>query len=412
MPETPRILFSPKDSPFINSGYGIITRHLVPRLASHYGKDNILVFAPVFQRDEVRDWDGVSILPGLGATFGEDVIYEHYVHQKCNILLQVGDWSPLRAISQLASENKILWVQYAPMDFLNFPQWAFDLLRYAHKIVPFTKQAEKAFKSYKLQNVSEAIWIGLDTELWKPLDRKEYPNTMRSLGFTEDSYNLLIVAANQSRKYLRETLEGIQHFVQAYPQANTKVYFHTHVAGERRLDMDVQELGLQDIVSFPDPYNLVLGGIDEPQLVVVFNCADLVLDVTMEGFGMSQTQAQSCGVPVVCMSEGGGPELVKWGIEVPSYSIDRSQPLLKPVPHPAQIATGIETMYLAYREGKRRSDSVSAWARENFSWDVIAEQWIKLIDQVMEERESSCLYIPKPSEELLEKSRHIMEVSS
>ena len=410
MPETPHILFSPKDAPFINSGYGIITRHLVPRLAAHYGKDNIMVFAPVFQRDEVRDWDGVNILPGVSATFGEDVIYDHYVHQKCNILLQVGDWAPLRTVSQLAAENKILWVQYAPFDCLNFPQWAFDLMRYAHKIVPFTKQAEKAFKDNKLTNVSEAIWIGLDSELWKPLDRREYPNTMRSLGFSESSYNLLIVAANQNRKYLRETLEGIQHFIQAYPQANTKVYFHTHVIGERRLDQDVQELGLQDRVSFPDPYDMVLGGIQESQLVVVFNCADLVLDVTMEGFGMSQTQAQACGVPVVCMSEGGGPELVRWGVEVPSYSIDRSQPLLKPVPHPAQIATGIETMYLAYREGKRRSETVSQWARENFSWDVITEQWIKLIDQVMEERERSCLYIPKPSEMLVQRSRELVEL--
>mgnify|MGYP001608309441 CR=1 FL=1 len=410
MPEHPKILFSPKDAPFINSGYGIITRHLVPRLAAHYGKDNILVFAPVFQRDEVRDWDGVKILPGLSTAFGEDVIYEHYVRQKCNILLQVGDWAPLRAISQLASENKVLWVQYAPMDFLNLPQWAFDILRFAHKVVPFTKQAEKAFKGFKLQNVSEAIWIGLDSELWKPLDRREFPNTMQSLGFSEDSYNLLIVAANQNRKYLRETLEGIRHFVEAYPQANTKVYFHTRVHGERQLDQDIQELGLQDKVSFPDPYDMLLGGIDESQLVIVFNCADLVLDVTMEGFGMAQSQAQACGVPVVCMSEGGGPELVKWGVEVPSYSIDRSQPLLKPVPHPAQIATAIETMYLAYREGKRKSETASKWAREVFSWDVIAEQWIKLIDQVMEEREKYSLYVPRPSEELMRRSREMVEL--
>lgn len=410
MPEHPRILFNPKDNPFINSGYGIIARHLVPRLAAHYGKDSILVFAPVFQRDEIRDWNGVKILPGVSATFGEDIIYEHYVHQKCNLLLQIGDWAPLRTIPQLASENKLLWIQYAPMDFLNFPQWAFDILKCAHKIVPFTKQAEKAFKGYKLQNVSEAIWIGLDSSLWQPLDRHEYPNTMRSLGFAEDTYNILIVAANQSRKYLRETLEGIKHFIEAYPQAKTRIYMHTHVAGERRLDQDVQELGLQDIVSFPDPYDLVNGGIDESQLVVVFNCADLVMDVAMEGFGMSQTQAQACGVPVVCMSEGGGPELVKWGVEVPSYSIDRSQALLKPVPHPAQIATGIETMYKAYLEGKRRSDSVSQWTRENFSWDLIAEQWIKLIDQVMEEREKFSLYVPRPSEELMRRSREMVEL--
>lgn len=411
MKPTPRILWNAKDSPTLPSGYGIIGKHLLPRLAARYGHDNIIIYAPVFQRDEVREWQGMRILPGDRADYGEDMVLDHYRRNDCNMLLQVGDWFMLSVIPQLSAENQIVWVQYAPFDFAGFPEWAKAPIRSAKRIVPFSKQAERAFREAGLGDTTvPAIWIGLDTDIWKPLDRREYPSVMRSLGFSEDGYNILIVAANQNRKYVREMLEAIALFRQGYPDSNPRLYLHSHVRGDRQLDLDLSELGLNDITTLPELYTMALGGFPEEHMAIVFSCSDLVLNTVMEGFGLVHTQAQAVGAPVVFLADGAGPELVKWGVQVPSYSTDRSQQLSKPVAHPSQIATGIETMYLEYQKGNRRDQNAVDWVRGNFNWDTIAEQWYRVIDETMEIGYRNTWWIPKPSEGLVERSRRLVEV--
>ncbi len=315
----PKILWDAKDDPRLNSGYGIIGRHLLPYLADRYGKKNVLIYAPVFVHERADTWQGMTILGGTTHDFGENLIYEHYARNGCNLLLMVGDWFMLREVPKLASQDKVNWLQWGPWDWLNAPPYLLEIIRYASKIVPFCVDAEQRFRAQKLPNVAPAIPLGLDMKLWQPMDRKALPKVMSKLGFREDSYNVVMVAANQHRKYLREQLEALALFAKSRPEVDVRLYLHSWVqGGERDLAYDLQETGLIDHTTTPEPYQMSQGGLAEEQMVKIFNCADLVLNVTMEGFGFSHIQAQACGVPVIGMSEGAGHARILFGVEIPA----------------------------------------------------------------------------------------------
>ena len=147
-------------------------------------------------------------------------------------------------------------------------------------------------------------------------------------------------------------------------------------------------------------------------MVLMFNCADVVLNVCMEGFGLSQIQAQACGVPVITLSEGAGPELVTFGWEAPPLAVETSaHQMAQPLPNPVAIAKCLEEAWKMRVESGSplRSKKSVQFIRDNFGWSKIAEQWFGVIDRCMEDREKYCLDIPPPSDDLDSKAREFME---
>ena len=321
-----RILFNGKDHPDLNSGYGIASRYLLPRLGDYYGKENVIIYAPIYQRDCVSEWQGMRVVGGNEFSYGEGMILNHYTNYNCNLLVQMGDTWPLGLLPDLASQDKVLWVQWIAVDWLGMPKNITYRIKPAHKLISFSKYGESSLRKAGLPNVGETIPIGINTNMWRPISRDDLPLVMKSLGYEANSFNLLIVAANQIRKKVREQLEAISIFRKSYPQVVVKLYLHSQIKGERDLMADIDELELKDVVNFPDPYIMTQGGFAEDQMVKVFNCADVVLNVCIEGFGLSQLQAQACGVPVICLSEGAGPELVTFGVETPQSPWRRVPP--------------------------------------------------------------------------------------
>jgi len=407
----PRILFNAKDFPGFNSGYGIIGRYLLPLLGEHYGKENIIIYAPIYQRDTVTEWEGMKVLPGISWDYGENLILEHYQHERCNLLLQVGDAWPLGIVPDLASNDEILWVQWIPVDWLGMPKNIINRIRPAHKLVPFSKYGENSLRKHNFTNVEKAIWIGLNTDLWRPAPRDE--QVMELLGFGNDTFNLLIVAANQERKGIFQQLEAIRLLRQVDPDIPLRLYLHTQMRGDRDLYADVDELGIGDILVYPDPYLMKLGGIKEEEMVKIFNCADVLLNVCFEGFGISMTQAQACGVPVIYLLEGPGDELVVSGIgTTPIANVTHPNMMTTPLPNPMAIAQSLAELWKRrVLEGvPMRSEGATQFVQDNLSWGKIAEQWFEVIDKVMWERERYCMDIPSPSEELLTKAGRMREL--
>ena len=404
----PKVIWNAKDHPELHSGYGVLTRHLVPRLVNHYGSDSVLVYAPVYAK-RVEDWNGIYILPGDNNEYEGGLLLNHYEQQEANLLITVGDWFQFRQVPQWAGEDKITWVQWGAYDFLNTPPWLKDILRFALKVVPFCDDAGERFRKLGLENVTDSIYLGLDQEIWTPFQSN--PDQASQIGFQPDTYNIVIVAANQHRKNIREMLEGIKMFHEMTPEAKCRIYLHTMVEGDRNIELDLKELELEKITTLPSNYDLICGTFTEAQMSTVFNAADIVLDVCMEGFGLSQTQAQAFGIPVVYLNEGAGAELVKYGCEVPYFSVDRNHNLSKPIPNPGNIAEAIDVLWREFEKGNKRSDTAIKWTQENLGWDLIAEKWISMIDEIMAIQESHSYYIPSPAEHLIERSKNMVELA-
>ena len=409
----PKILWNAKDHPDLPSGYAIVSRYLLPLLGEHYGRENVVIYAPVYQRDVVSEWNGMKVLPGTSWDFGEDTIFEHYQNEKCNILLQVGDAWPLGIIPDLAAKDGLDWVQWLPVDWLGMPKNITNRIYYAHKLVSFSKYGENALRKADFKNVEPAIWLGLNTDLWKPEPRENLTTMMDALGFGYDTFNLLIVAANQERKNIYEQLESIRLLKKVSPEIPIRVYLHTQMRRERDLYADIDELGLGEIVVYPEPYVMKIGGVSEKEMVAMFNCADVVLNACMEGFGLSIIQAQACGVPVIYLLEGPGPELVIHGVGVPAIS-NTTYPneMTRPMPNPMAITDSLAELWSrqVQKGAPLRSERSIQFIQDNFGWGKIAEQWYGVIDRVMEDRERYCMDIPKPSEELLERAGRLKEL--
>lgn len=409
----PKILWNAKDAHYVGSGYGNITKHLVPRLADHFGKDRIVVFAPVFNKDRVEYWNGIRVLPGRRMDYGEDVMLEHYNHEEATMLFMVGDFMSLNHVFEWAARDQIVWCQWAPWDWLNESDYIRQLCRTPTMLVGFTKYAEQRFRDAagESKNVYPAIPIGLDTTIWRPIDRREMPTVMSDMGFSDDTYNIFIVANNQRRKFLREQFEAIRMFSEARPDANPRLYLHSPFeSGEYDLNYQLESAKIKDITTRTDPYQYLLGGLPEDALCKMFNCADVVMNVSFEGFGMSVTQAQAVGVPVIGLREGPFTELCKVGVAVRANHVDytSSETMEKPVALPEDIA---ESLTVLYDAGTRKSEEPMAFIRENFDWDVVADQWIWCIEEVHRLRERHTMYVPEPSPELLAKAKKRVEVS-
>jgi glycosyltransferase involved in cell wall biosynthesis len=386
-----------------------MARHLGPRLADRYGKDNVLIYAPIYTKDEIRDYKGMAVLPGKSFGYDDEGLLEPYRQYGCDLVLQIGDWAGLQKLPEYASRELVSWIQWAPLDAMNFPPGALAMLKHPLKIVPFSKYAERKFRELELDNVADAIWLGLDLDIWKPLDRADYPLVMQGVGFREDTFNILMVSANQQRKYLRETLEGISLFRRRWPEANPHLYIHTwQVAGDRNLEADLYETHMLDITNVSDAPTMREGGFAEPRMVQLFAVADVVMDVCLEGFGYSLIQAGSQGVPVICMHEGTGPELVRYGMEVPTDHIDYNGPMQKPVASPIEIAQALHELWS--RSHRMRSPAAIEFVQQNFGWDKIAQQWYDVIDECMEIRYRKTMYILDPSETLKARSMELVEL--
>ena len=354
----------------------------------------------------------MTVVPGIDWGFGEDLILDHYQAYGCNLLIMLGDAWPLGKLPDLAAQDKVLWIQSLPVDWIGMPKNIINRLKPAHKLVPFSKWGENALRKAGLSNVSKAIWLGLNTDLWKPQPREELQDVMNILGYSRDSFNILIVAANQERKRVRQALEAIATFRKA-TSANVRLYLHSHVKGERDLRADVDELGLDDIIVYPDPYLMTQGGAPESDMVKVFNCADVVINSCLEGFGFSHIQAQACGVPVICLSEGAGPELVVFGYEVPMQGIEvLPNQMATGGPNPIAIAKALEDLWENRKKSGAplRSPKAIKFVQDNFSWSKIASQWFEVIDQCMEDRVKWCMQVPDTSALLKEKALKTVEL--
>ena len=277
----PKILYSGKDHPSLPSGYGIISRYFLPLLGDYYGRENIIIYTPVFQRDAIGSWEGMTVVSGTEWGFGENLLQEHYETYGCNLLLQLGDTWPLGILPDLALADKVLWVQWMPVDWLGMPKNIINRIKPAHKLIPFSQYGENSLRKADLPNVGKKIWLGLNTHLWRPIPRENLPGVMESLAFSNDTFNILIVAANQERKRVRLQLEAIALLRRTNPDFHPRLYLHSQINGERDLRADMDELGILDINVFPDPYLITQGGFTEEQMVSVFNCADVVLNVCM-----------------------------------------------------------------------------------------------------------------------------------
>ncbi len=168
----------------------------------------------------------------------------------------------------------------------------------------------------------------------------------------------------------------------------------------------------EDFVYYP-----VISTTKEPFTGLVFNLevegdnsflTPLAVHNCQEGWGLSVTQAQAVGRPVIGLSEGAASEQILFGEVTSSGRVDYTARLTKAVPDPVGIAAAIDRIV---EKGVFFSPETARLTAEKYNWDRIAERLIAVIDRVHAERESLSLYIPEPDERLKAPAAAVREVT-
>ena len=173
--------------------------------------------------------------------------------------------------------------------------------------------------------------------------------------------------------------KGVEYLVRAIPKIRVsypkaKVLVIGSGPEKARLVKLAEILNVQDSVVFKKE-------IPQEELPDYYCVADVVVLPSIhtrkgetEGLGVVLLEAMACGVPVVGSNVGGIPDIIKHG----------ETGLLAAEKDPEDLADKILKLVDDKRLRKRVIENGLKLVRENFSWDVIAEKFLQVYREVMQ----------------------------
>ena len=401
-----KIIWS-SNAPHTNSGYAVETRDLLFRFkkdgwdTSAIGFWGVEGFPITVNGEDLIDdrFKGIKlkVYPKLDQPFGGDALYHHSIDSKANVAFAMQDiWSlDPNYLGQLYNQ-KIPFIPYLPIDQEPIPAGVLNNLKFAYKILSFSKFGQQALE--KEGFTSTMIPEGTDTQIFKPMDKVE---VRKELGLPQDTFIFGMIGANKEnppRKGYQEALEAFQKFSLVHPEA--RIFFHTQqiAPGNFPILEYARYLGVGDKVLFLDQ-RMATWKADSKQIVKEINAFDIQLHPSQtEGFGLLIIESQACGVPVIVNRCHSMPELVIEGktgeiCETGKGHWRSSNGFV----YPADVNSlydKMETLYKKVKSERLIAKQCRDNILQNFDIDVIVkDKWIPFLNDLQEE------VLGKPKEE-------------
>jgi glycosyltransferase involved in cell wall biosynthesis len=378
------LLVNPKDcSALVHSSYAKLAQYVAPALMDRYDvrlhttvgfQMNTLTWTEPHSKKTLEFWSG-----GSGA-YGEDIIPLHLralqqETKKPSVLMFIGDTIALDQVPKWARSREIPAVAWSAIDWeWPTPKWALEKLGSFLRLWPMSRHGHNVLTQDHLPNLGPPLWLGCNTDIWKPDDRSKYPQVMQSMGFRDDTFNVISVFANQwLRKGEYEMLAALGDFHRQHPEAKIRFFGLTQVRREWDLAALSEHLGIQDIVRWSDDYSHVMGKYPEEDVAMMVNAADCVMSLGYEGFGFQTIEAMALNKPVIGLNAGATPELLRTGILVPPAKDYMFTNMIRRVlPDGPKV---VEALWHVYqnRDDKRRWSGGRQWVLDNFTWKIANE---------------------------------------
>lgn len=388
-----RLLYS-SNAPWSNSGYGVQSRSLLPRLAQlpeFGGIQNIAMFAWYGLQGGMHNIDGLRVYPAGMDPYGNDIIDSHVRDFEANLVVSLIDVWVMRDTA-----NKVkpaLWLPWLPIDHDPIPESVINALQGAHLALSYSKWASELMTKTGIKN--EYIPHGVEPSIYRvDPDVDKVSRFKRDVLRTPEGGHLTVmVAANKGypdRKAFQVQMRAWAKFAKDKPDA--RLYVHTDptpMLGGLDLFKLAASLGVVDKVMFPDRYKYFTG-LPAEFLALVYNCADAFLGAAMsEGFGIPIIEAQACGVPVIVNDFSAMPELVRWGYKIePRDMIWTPQNSWQAWPDHAGITDALCELHGQWEStGNKWPMSKRLQAQDaihsEYNWDqIVAEQWGPLMKRL------------------------------
>jgi glycosyltransferase involved in cell wall biosynthesis len=368
------------NAPWSPSGYGQQMALFAPRLAEH---TDLAISAFHGLANAPLNVAGLTIYPGSGAGWGNDVVQAHAERHFGSLrgglvvslvdvfVLDPGIWRELNAAS---------WV---PVDHDPAPPAVLAFFA-ATGAVPI---AMTRFGQEQLRDFSPLyVPHGVATDVYRPQPRAE---VRAGEDIPRDAFVVGIVAVNKgapSRKSLAEMIEAFAVFRARHDDAI--LYLHTELQGAHQgthLPSLLEELGVpEEAVLVVDQSRYLFHPFTPEEMAATYASMDVLLNASMgEGFGLTVLEAQACGVPAIvtdftAMSEVCG---AGWKCGYERHWTDQGSWQARP-----RVEELVESLEECYRLDEKSQRGLSDRAREHsLQYDadrVLTEHWLPALEEV------------------------------
>ena len=235
-------------------------------------------------------------------------------------------------------------------------------LKRTDRIIAVDENTEKFYSNMypTLKDKIVVIPVGIDTELFKPMDKREI---RKKYGFEEEDKIVLSVGRFETEK-------GLDLLLKSFKEVKKKIVGCKLVlvgAGREKNDLEnlAKDLGLSDI-TFMD-------SLEHDKIPEIMNCADVFALCSLhEGMPTVVLESLACGVPVVSTDVGDVHKVVK----------DDETGYILRTRDKEQLKTKLVKILL---NDKKLKENCIKTAQE-YSRDKIAERIMELYNGVVEER--------------------------
>lgn len=366
-----------------NSGYACFTDDWSQRVLKDGWPIRLIAWAGL--AGGVIEHKGIYTYPQTNDVWGGDAMIEHGQHFGADVNFSMQD---VHTINPQFLDQMKRWIPYTPIDREEIPQSILDNLRFAYKIITFSKFGQKALSKHGF--ASTLIPEGVDTSIFKPLDKKK---TREELKFPQDKFIFGMIGANKpdgvSRKGWQQALDAFAIFAKTHPDA--MFFYQFNQGGGFDIPQYAQMLGIADRLITPNMYMSVIHG--DPNVVNKWlNCCDVILHAsTTEGFGLVIAEAQAAGTPVIVNNCHSQPELIVEGktgeICQSNFKMWTSGGGYIYFPDPQSIVKKMEVLYKRVNENENKvTVDCRNWIKENYDMDKIyKEKWLPFLEDLQAE---------------------------
>jgi glycosyltransferase involved in cell wall biosynthesis len=324
--------------------------------------------------------DGLKIYPVMADTWGSDSMLCHSKDWNADINISYQDVWPMD--DNIMRQVK-KWIPLTMIDSEPIHPGIIQRLRLAWKILVPAQFAKDMLSKSGFN--SEIIYHGVDTDVYKPMDKKD---CLKTFGIPEGRFIFGSVAANKDnppRKSFQEMFDAFKAFHDRHSEAAMFMQTQLTNPGGFPIKEYIHNLGLDNDVFFVDDYasNYKL---DSEAMAKMFNCFDcLLIPSQSEGFGLPLIEAQACGVPVITQNWTTMPETIiegETGFAVKTaYKRWTSGLNYFAVPDTQDILDKMEMIYKADRI--KMGDNARKYMLKKYDFNnVLLPRWIEFLEGV------------------------------
>jgi len=283
-------------APWAVSGYGLVIRNLVPRIAK---EGHEVIIATKHPHTGCVKWNGFDVINGTDIGL-------------INRMVESGEVDYIISLidNHILKENLLNWISYCPFDSEKLPSSIERYLPHIQLLIALTRHGQDEFR--KAGYDSFYAPDGVNPEIYKIQNESSEYN--RKTLVLEDNFIVGTVGKNypDDRKNFVNLMWAFKVLHERHPEA--RLFMATNLGRDGTtypIPLIADSLGILNYISLTSEDDFVMGKVTDDMVANRYRAMDVMcLPTKGEGFGLPLIEAQACGTPIVTTNASTGPELV------------------------------------------------------------------------------------------------------